>query len=110
MGAGMIMIMVFLGVVSYLIDSFTLFAASVLAANGVLRSLFCAVFPLFTTQMYKSVGIDKASSIPAFLALACAPLPFLFYRYGAAFRSGCKYAEQSQEFLKSIQARTKALK
>ncbi|KAI9727718.1 MAG: MFS siderochrome iron transporter 1 [Chrysothrix sp. TS-e1954] len=105
MGAGMIMI--FLGVVSYLIDSYALFAASVLAANGVLRSLFGAVFPLFTTQMYNSLGIHWASSIPAFLALACAPLPFLFYTYGAAIRSKSKYAEESQKFLKRVQARTK---
>lgn len=105
MGAGMIMI--FLGVVSYLIDSYTLFAASVLAANGVLRSFFGAAFPLFTTQMYDSLGIHWASSIPAFLALACIPFPFLFYKYGAAIRSRCKYAARSQESMMRIQARTK---
>ncbi|KAK4890488.1 hypothetical protein LTR27_010769 [Elasticomyces elasticus] len=104
MGAGMILI--FLGLVLYLIDSYTLFAASVLAANGVLRSLFGATFPLFTDQMYDSLGTHWASSIPAFLALACAPFPFLFYRYGAVIRSRCKYAEQSQKLMESIQART----
>lgn len=107
MGAGMIMI--FLGVVSYLIDSYTLFASSVLAANGVLRSLFGAAFPLFTTQMYDSLGIHWASSVPAFLALACVPFPFLFYKYGAAIRSRCKYAAQSQEFMKRIQAKPQSI-
>ncbi len=106
-GAGMIMI--FLGVVSYLIDSYTLFASSVLAANGVLRSLFGAAFPLFTTQMYDSSGIHWASSILAFLAVACVPFPFLFYKYGAAIRSRCKYAVQSQEFIKRIQAKTQSV-
>lgn len=107
MGAGMIMI--FLGVVSYLIDSYTLFASSVLAANGVLRSLFGAAFPLFTTQMYDSLGIHWASSVPALLALACIPFPFLFYKYGPAIRSRCKYAAQSQEFMKRIQAKTQSV-
>jgi hypothetical protein len=37
---------VFNAVISYLIDSYLLFAASALAANAVLRSLLGAVFPL----------------------------------------------------------------
>jgi MFS family permease len=43
------MVLVFLGVINYLIDSYVIYAASVLAANSVLRSLFGAGFPLFTT-------------------------------------------------------------
>jgi hypothetical protein len=35
----------------YLVDSYTIYAASVLAANSVLRSLFGAAFPLFTSYM-----------------------------------------------------------
>lgn len=74
------MVLIFLGIMNYLIDSYTIFAASVLAANSVLRSLFGAAFPLFTTQMYDALGIHWASSIPAFLALICVPFPFLFYK------------------------------
>jgi multidrug resistance protein len=43
------MVLVFLSIMNYLIDSYTIYAASVLAANSVLRSLFGAIFPLFTT-------------------------------------------------------------
>jgi len=45
------MVLVFLAAMNYLIDAYTIYAASVLAANSVLRSLFGAVFPLFTTYM-----------------------------------------------------------
>ncbi len=89
--------LVFLSGMNYLIDSYTIYAASVLAANSVLRSLFGAAFPLFTTQMYRSLGIHWASSIPASLALACLPSPFLFYKYGEAIRMKCKYAAQAHE-------------
>ncbi|KAK4893303.1 MFS siderochrome iron transporter 1, partial [Elasticomyces elasticus] len=65
------MVLVFLGIMNYLIDSYTIFAASVLAANSVLRSLFGFAFPLFTTQLYSNLGIHWASTIPAFLALIC---------------------------------------
>ncbi|KAL6229418.1 hypothetical protein BDW75DRAFT_235223 [Aspergillus navahoensis] len=97
------MVLVFLGIMNYLIDAYTIFAASVLAANSVLRSLFGASFPLFTTYMYNNLGIHWASSIPAFLALACVPFPFLFYKYGPAIRKRCKFAAQSAAFMRKIQ-------
>ncbi|PKS08528.1 hypothetical protein jhhlp_004913 [Lomentospora prolificans] len=98
------MVLVFLSLMNYLIDSYTIFAASVLAANSVLRSLFGAAFPLFTRYMYDDLGIHWASSIPAFLALACIPFPFLFYKFGARIRSKCVFAAQSAEFMKRLQA------
>lgn len=69
------MVLVFLSVFNYLIDSYLLYAASVLAANSVLRSLFGVGFPLFVAPMFKNLGINWASTLIAFLALACAPLP-----------------------------------
>ncbi|EXF73869.1 major facilitator superfamily transporter [Colletotrichum fioriniae PJ7] len=93
------MVLLFLSVMNYLIDAYTIFAASVLAANSVIRSCFGAAFPLFTTYMYKDLGTNWASSIPAFLALACVPFPFLFYKYGPAIRARCKFAAQSEAFM-----------
>ncbi|KAI7695137.1 synaptic vesicle transporter, partial [Hortaea werneckii] len=97
------MVLVFLGIMNYLIDAYTIFAASVLAANAVLRSIFGAVFPLFTSQMYANLGIHWASTIPAFLALACVPFPFLFYRYGPKIRVNCKYSQQADAFMRKMQ-------
>ena len=95
-------VILFLGVSNYLIDSYTIYAASVLAANAVLRSLFGAGFPLFTTAMYQKLGIHWASSIPAFLALVCVPLPFLFYRYGAAIRQRCQYSAEAARVMEQL--------
>jgi multidrug resistance protein len=96
------MVLVFLGCCNYLIDAYTIYAASVLAANMVLRSLFGAAFPLFTNQIYQSLGIHWASSIPAFLALACLPFPFLFYAYGVPIRMKCKYSAQAHEAMAAM--------
>jgi hypothetical protein len=96
------MVLVFLSIMNYLIDSYTIFAASVLAANSVLRSLFGAAFPLFTTQMFTNLGIHWAASIPAFLALMCVPFPFLFYKYGPAIRQRCKFAAESDAFMRKM--------
>lgn len=97
------MVLVFLSIMNYLIDAYLIYAASVLAANSVLRSLFGAAFPLFTSYMYADLGIHWASSIPAFLALACVPFPFLFYKYGAAIRQRCKFAAEAAAFLEKMQ-------
>lgn len=90
---------------NYLIDSYVIYAASVLAASAVIRSLFGAAFPLFTTYMYKDLGIHWASSIPAFLSLACMPFPYLFWRYGAAIRAKCKYAAEAAAVLEKMRSR-----
>lgn len=97
-------VMLFLSVTNYLVDTYTIYAASVMAANAVLRSLFGAAFPLFTTYMYRNLGIHWASSVPAFLTLACAPLPFLFYRYGAAIRRRCKYSAEAARVMGQLRA------
>ncbi|KIW29240.1 uncharacterized protein PV07_05065 [Cladophialophora immunda] len=101
------MVNVFLACMNYLIDAYTIYAASVLAANSVLRSLFGAVFPLFTVQMFHNLGIHWASSIPAFLALACAPFPFVFYKYGESIRMKCKYAAQAHEVMQQIRSQNR---
>jgi MFS family permease len=91
------MFTIFLAVLNYLIDAYTIYAASVLAANLVLRYIFAAAFPLFTKQMYDSLGIHWATCVPAFLTLICVPFPFLFYKYGARIRKKCKYSAEAQE-------------
>lgn len=96
------MVLVFLNIMTYLIDAYTIYAASVLAANSIIRSCFGAGFPLFTTYMYHNLGIHWASCIPAFLALACLPFPFFFYKYGAAVRRKCKYAAEADDFMRKL--------
>ncbi|KAH7130743.1 major facilitator superfamily domain-containing protein [Dendryphion nanum] len=102
------MVLIFLSIMNYLIDAYTIFAASVLAGNGIIRSVFGAAFPLFTKQMYSGLGIHWASTIPAFLALACLPFPFLFYKYGAQIRQKCKYAAQSEAFMERMRGQMAA--
>ncbi|KAK7935433.1 hypothetical protein PG985_000928 [Apiospora marii] len=101
-GAGLVL--VFLSLMNYLVDSYVVYAASVLASNAVLRSLLGAAFPLFTTNMYSNLGIHWASTIPAFLSLACLPFPFLFWKYGAEIRMKCKYAAEAAKVLEEFRA------
>ncbi|KFH40521.1 putative MFS-type transporter-like protein [Hapsidospora chrysogenum ATCC 11550] len=98
---GLGMTLIFHSIFNYLIDAYTIYAASVLAANAVLRSLFGAAFPLFTRQMYEDLGTQWASTVPAFLALACLPMPFVLYKYGPAIRRKCKYSAKAAKAAES---------
>lgn len=96
-------VLVLLPLINYLIDSYTIYAASVLAAAAIFRSIIGTVFPLFSTQMYQNIGIHWASSVPGFLTLACMPFPFIIYRYGKQMRMKCKYASEAAEMMERMQ-------
>jgi MFS family permease len=105
---GLGMVVLFLATMGYLVDTYTVYAASVLAANSVLRSLFGAAFPLFTRAMYGKLGIHWAAALPGFLAFVCMPFPFLFYKYGAQIRAKGKYAAEAAAIFAQIMAARKA--
>lgn len=77
---------------NYIVDSYQHYAASALAAKTFVRSVWGACVPLFTIQMYHRLGNQWATSLMAFISLACCGIPFLFYWYGAKVRSFSKYA------------------
>jgi hypothetical protein len=87
----------------------TVYAASALAANTILRSFFAAAFPLFTTQMYAALGDQWASCIPAFLVVGCLPVPFLFYKYGQEIRSKCKFAAEAAKVMEMMKRHRAAM-
>ena len=103
------MVSVFIPVFNYLIDTYTVFASSVLAANLLLRSIFGTVFPIITIYIYCKMNVGWAGSIPAFMALACAPMPFLFYKFGPQIRKRCKYSSKSGEIIAKFLASQETL-
>jgi hypothetical protein len=82
---------------NYLVDSYQHLAASALAAKTCIRSFWGACVVLFTTQMYHRLGYQWASSLLAFIALACCAIPFVFYFKGEAIRRRSKYAYAGDE-------------
>lgn len=69
-----------------------MYSASALAANAFIRSAVGAAFPLFTNQMFHNLGIQWAGTLLGCIALLLAPMPFVFYRYGAWVRTKSKFA------------------
>ncbi|KAK5136535.1 hypothetical protein LTR08_002879 [Meristemomyces frigidus] len=82
---------------NYIVDSYQHQAASALAAKTFLRSLCGAGVVLFTAQMYHTLGYQWASSLLAFISLACCAIPFVFYFKGAEIRKRSHYAYAGDE-------------
>jgi len=85
-------VMVFLQGFNYIIDVYLEFAASAIAANTFLRSLFGAGFPLFAGQMFARLGVPWASSTLAFLCIALVPAPIVFFYFGEKVRGWSKFS------------------
>ena len=78
---------------SYVIDTYTTYAASAVAAITVLRNVAGFAFPLFAPSLYGALGYGWGNSILGFVAIAVGgPAPWIFWRYGPNFRARFKYA------------------
>ncbi|OTA98002.1 hypothetical protein M426DRAFT_70589 [Hypoxylon sp. CI-4A] len=89
-GAGVMTI--FLQGLNYVIDVYLMNANSAVAANGLLRSACGAGFPLFATAMYDRLGVDWATSLLGFIAVALIPVPILFYIFGPKIRKLSRFS------------------
>ncbi|KAJ8097716.1 major facilitator superfamily domain-containing protein [Lipomyces tetrasporus] len=74
-GSGIILI--FLTLLTYLIESYMIFAASAMAANTFLRSGFAAGFPLFARA--NNLGVQWAGTLLGCIGILLVPVPVLFY-------------------------------
>ncbi|GAA5800268.1 major facilitator superfamily domain-containing protein [Helicostylum pulchrum] len=86
------MVIVYYSANNYIIDCFSRYVTSALAAKTLIRSGSGAAFPLFIVQMYHGLNNQWASTLLAFIALAIVPIPFVFYKYGARIRASSKSA------------------
>jgi MFS transporter, DHA1 family, multidrug resistance protein len=80
---------------NYLIDTFTKFAASAVAASTFTRCLFAGCFPLFITPLYHNLGVDWGTTIFACIAAAMVPVPFVFYVWGKRTRAYSKWSKHT---------------
>lgn len=77
----------------YLVDTYTRYAASALAAAVLLRSLAGFGFPLFAPYMFNALRYGWGNSLMAFVAIAVGcPAPLLLWKYGAKLRKMSPFA------------------
>ncbi|KAK3700455.1 hypothetical protein LTR37_015959 [Vermiconidia calcicola] len=85
-------LLIFVGFLNYLTDTYLMYAASALAANTVARSAAGAAAPLFTNYMFTALGVGPGGSLIGGVAVLLAPIPFLFWKYGQRIREKSRFA------------------
>jgi len=79
---------------TYIVDAFTLYAASAMAAVSCLRSLAGCGFPLFAPAMYSALGFGKGDTVLAVIAIVVGcPAPWVFWRFGERIRNASRRAQ-----------------
>jgi MFS family permease len=81
----------FLVVQAYLVEVYTLHAASALAANVFVRCVFGVTVPLAGPPLYSSLGLGWGNSLLGFLALTVAPASIMLMKYGKVLRTNPKF-------------------
>lgn len=72
---------------TFLVDAYTVHAASATAAATVSRSLLGALLPLAGNSMYDALGVGWGNSLLGFIAIAFIPVPFVFWAFGERIRN-----------------------
>lgn len=81
------MLSMYMPVQAYMIDAFTIYAASANAGNIAIRSTFGAILPLAGPPLYATLGLGWGNSLLGFISVATIPIPFLLLRYGERIRT-----------------------
>ncbi|CUS10762.1 unnamed protein product [Tuber aestivum] len=89
---GMGTLLAFTGIFTFTVEAYPVYAASALAANSFVRSSFAAGFPLFSTEMYRRLGYQWASSLLGFLSLGMGPVMICFFVWGKDIRARSRFA------------------
>ncbi len=82
---------------NYLASAYGIYAASALAGNAVMRSVFGAALPLAGAAMYKAMTPQWAGTFLGLLEVLLIPIPFAFYKYGDRIRAKSRVIRQMRE-------------
>ncbi|KAF7561971.1 hypothetical protein G7046_g2169 [Stylonectria norvegica] len=82
---------------NYIAGAYSIYAASALAGNAVIRSAVGATLPLAGPKMYAAMTPQWAGTLLGLLELAMIPIPFVFWRYGARIRAKSPMIRQMRE-------------
>ncbi len=77
---------VFMCITTYMVDSFSIYAASAIAAITMVRSVIGTLLPLGGQSMYDALGLGWGNSLLAFIAVGLLPVCWAMTKYGERLR------------------------
>ncbi|KAL8276497.1 hypothetical protein RQP46_011098 [Phenoliferia psychrophenolica] len=92
---GFSLILIYVAANSYIVDSYSDYAASAIAAKTFMRSEVASAVPLFVNQMFHKMHFQYAGLLLALVACVILPMPFFFFFRGEGIRLGSKRASKA---------------
>ncbi|MCJ1314033.1 hypothetical protein MMC25_007713, partial [Agyrium rufum] len=80
---------------NYLIDAYSKYAASALAAVGFVENASIAFLPLAASAMYTTLGVHWESTLLACVSLALVATPFVVIKWGIEIRSRSPFMKEA---------------
>lgn len=94
---GISFLLIFQSGINYLLDTYSVFGASAVAANTFLRSFAAACLPFSATPMFGKLGIGWTCTLLGCVAALLALVPFAFYVAGPSLRRRSPFATKAEE-------------
>ncbi|KAH7007171.1 putative MFS multidrug transporter [Ilyonectria destructans] len=88
---------VVIGIANYLVDAYSIYAGSAVAAIGLGENVFIAFLPLAAQSMYATLGFHWASSLLGFVSLILAGAPIAVFIWGRQIRNRSVFMKESTE-------------
>lgn len=86
---------VVISIANYLVDAYSKYAASALAAVSLVENLSVAFLPLAASGMYADLGFRWASTLLGFVSLVLVATPFLVIRWGREIRARSPFMKEA---------------
>ncbi|KAI1350024.1 major facilitator superfamily domain-containing protein [Xylaria sp. FL0043] len=86
---------VVISIANYLIDAYSKYAASALAAVGLAENTSIAFLPLASLALYTNLGFHWASTLLGLLSLVLVATPFIVIRWGHEIRARSPFMKES---------------
>jgi len=92
---GAAFVTIFQAAMNYMVDTFTQYSASAVAANTFMRGVLAGALPLCIGPMYDHIGVAWGSTVFGCFAALLVPVPFLFFFWGKYIRARGKWSKIS---------------
>lgn len=87
---------VFIYANNYLARSYGIYTASAMSGNVFSRSIMGACLPLAGPSMYKTLGLNWASTLLGLVEAVCISIPVVFYLYGHKIRKASPMIQEME--------------
>lgn len=107
---GFVSHIIFYAVSDYTVAAYSLYAASAVGAQSLMREVLSGSFTLFVVQTYENLGYQWASSLWGFLAVVVAAVPFALYFFGHRLREKSPFCREQMQATRDIRKETERLR